>query len=158
MAAPILQPLTTRSQPTPAPPVVALLLGALPTFIVLVGLLVFGSVWAAVFGVELSWVLSPAVVCWAWPASRKGVADDWHAATRRLRLQALVGAAFWLATAASALLGFWLLGRYTGVRRRPCLPASLASRPASAHLTSLAAPPFLRRSSLRSVAGLPSSG
>ena len=54
MAAPILQPLTTRSQPTPAPPVVALLLGALPTFIVLVGLLVFGSIWAAVFGVELS--------------------------------------------------------------------------------------------------------
>ena len=125
MAAPIRQPLTTRSQPTPAPPVVALLLGALPTFIVLVGLLVFGSIWAAVFGVELSWVLSPAVVCWAWPASRKGVADDWHAATRRLRLQALVGAAFWLATAASALLGFWLLGRYTGVRRRPCLPALL---------------------------------
>ena len=125
MGSPILQPLTTRSQPTPAPPVVALLLGALPTFIVLVGLLVFGSIWAAVFGVELSWVLSPAVVCWAWPASRKGVADDWHAATRQLRLQALVGAAFWLATAASALLGFWLLGRYTGVRRRPCLPALL---------------------------------
>ena len=115
-------PLTTRCQPRPAPPVVALLLGALPTFIVLVGLLVFGSIWAAVFGVEMSWVLSPAVVCWAWPASRKAVADDWHAATRRLRQQALVGAAFWLATAASAILGFWLLGRHTGVRRRPCLP------------------------------------
>ena len=113
-AAPILHP-------RPAPPVVALLLGALPTFIVLVGLLVFSSVWAAVFGVELSWVLSPAVVCWAWPASRKGMADEWHAATRRLRLQVIVGAAFWLATAAIAILGFWLLGRHTGVRRRPCL-------------------------------------
>ena len=41
----ILQPLNTRSQPAPAPPVVAVLLGALPTFIVLVGLLVFGSIW-----------------------------------------------------------------------------------------------------------------
>ena len=119
----ILQPLNTRSQPTPAPPVVVVLLGALPTFIVLVGLLVFGSIWAAVFGVETSWVLSPAVVCWVWPASRKGVADDWHAATQRLRLQALVGAAFWMASAASAVLGFWLLGRHTGVRRRRRRPS-----------------------------------
>jgi membrane protease YdiL (CAAX protease family) len=111
----ILQPLNTRSQPAPAPPVVAVLLGALPTFIVLVGLLVFGSIWAAVFGVETSWVLAPAVVCWVWPASRKGAADDWHAATQRLRLQALVGVAFWMVSAASAVLGFWLLGRHTGI-------------------------------------------
>ena len=101
--------------PTPAPPLVVVLLGALPTLIVLVGLLLFGSIWAAVFGVEASWIISPAVVCWLWPASRKGVADDWHAATQRLRLQALVGVAFWLASAASAILGFWLLGRHTGV-------------------------------------------
>ena len=127
----ILQPLNTRSQPTPAPPVVVVLLGALPTLIVLVGLLVFGSIWAAVFGVETSWVLSPAVVCWVWPASRKGVADDWHAATQRLRLQALVGAAFWVASAASAVLGFWLLGRHTGVRRARASNL-FASRPASA--------------------------
>ena len=124
----ILQPLNTRSQPTPAPPVVVVLLGALPTLIVLVGLLVFGSIWAAVFGVETSWVLSPAVVCWVWPASRKGVADDWHAATQRLRLQALVGAGFWMASAASAVLGFWLLGRHTGVRRRASLQPFLCQQ------------------------------
>ena len=48
MGSPILQPLTTRSQPTPAPPVVALLLGALPTFIVLVGLLGYSFLSASV--------------------------------------------------------------------------------------------------------------
>ena len=97
------------------PCLIAVLLGVLPTFIVLVALVAGHSVWAAVFGVEVSWVLSPALVCFFWPASWSRVSECFHAATQRVRLQLMVGGVLYVGSAGGAVLLFWLLGRHTGV-------------------------------------------
>lgn len=97
------------------PPAVVLTVGALPTLVVLVAMVAIGSVWAAVFGVEASWLVTPVLVCLRWPASKRLALAGWRAASQRPLLQVLVGVGLWVGSAGSAVLLFWLVGRHTGV-------------------------------------------
>lgn len=96
-------------------PAVVLTVGTLPTLVVLVAMVWISSVWAAVFGVEASWIVTPALVCLRWPASKRLALAGWRAASQRPLLQVLVGVALWVGSAGSAVLLFWLVGRHTGI-------------------------------------------